>query len=86
MSNAIQNLHTIPYGDAHLNYNKASNAIVSPNISDTPKIHYNDLSHDPEAKEAMDLVKQGLSESPQDALLLHEGLEYNRVLTLLGMK
>lgn len=43
------------------------------------------LMSDAEAAQAMDTVQETVEHSPGEALSVHSGLEYDRVMALLGM-
>ena len=64
----------------------AGNVPAHPTVTrDTVTIRAPHLMSDAEAAQAMDTVQQTVEHNPGEALSVHSGLEYDRVMTLLGM-
>ncbi len=64
--------------------NKVQSANINQATLDTISLTYGMNNLDAEAKEAIETVQQDLSQSPSEALAVHQGLDYNRVMALLG--
>lgn len=85
MINSINELHTLVNLQLRGLESSASPLSSTPaqNTTDVVSIHAPVLLTDEEAEAAMASVQQTTAESPAEALSVHQGLSYNRVMQLL---
>lgn len=83
MLSTIGGLSSLPMGFPASSVSRPE-ILSSPKQGDTVQLTQRKVLSDEEAEQVLALVQENIKENPTDMLSVHQGLDYNSVMALLG--